>query len=148
MANVTETQQRKQTEGSRRGGLPSGGVAEVGLIWWVGAGGGQDGWEREKGFGSGEVPTERGWEEDVEPAEPVGLELACEQHRRRRTSPDLHTFHTPPIIVLPNKNNPYWLPFFTQCRYGGGEKSQAITQTEALPFHFFFARSEVKVLPA
>lgn len=75
-------------------------------------GGGQDGWEREKGFGSGEIPTERGWEEEVEPAEPVGLvsrrELACEQYRRRRTSPDRRTFYTPPIIVLPNKNNPYW----------------------------------------
>lgn len=80
------------------------------MEWW---GGKQDGWGREKGFGSGEAPTETGWEEDVEPAEPVGLvtrrELACEQYRRRRTSPDLHTFYTPLIIVPPNKNNPYWL---------------------------------------
>lgn len=46
MANVTETQQRKQTEGSRRGRWRSGGVAEVGLIWsGVGRGGRMDGGE-------------------------------------------------------------------------------------------------------
>lgn len=42
MANVTETQERKQTEGSRRGGLRSGGVAEVGLM----GGGRTDGREK------------------------------------------------------------------------------------------------------
>lgn len=130
----------------RGGGLQSGGVAEVGLIWsGVGRGGRTDG-----GFGSGEVPTEREWEEDVEPAEPVGLvsrgELACEQYRRRRTSPDLHTFYTPLIIVLPNKNKPLlallWVFFFffTQCRIFLLIRCRKVTGDNFSPFissHFF-----------